>query len=94
MPIATSNPLVEAGFIHATKFGAAIPLVNWAGAPVRGLQVTLNFALPPQIDPAKATLAKGGNVTVTTARRGRRGGAGVTFTVERLEVGDAIVLRV
>jgi len=84
VPVETSEPLVEAGVVTAAKLGTAIPLVNWADKPLRGLSVTLNFTVAF----TSAALANGGELAVETLPDGR-----TRFTVDALDLGDAIVLR-
>ena len=76
-----SQPLVETTIIES-KHGVAIPMINWSGEPVEGLQVTV--ALPSA--PNQATLASG-NKLIEKEVDGKR-----IFTLN-LDVADALILR-
>jgi len=80
-PINSSNPLVETSIIQA-KQGVLIPLTNWSGGPIKGLQVTTNIEVPTK----EVKLASGQPVKVSGAD-GKR-----VFTFD-LDVADALILR-
>ncbi len=80
-PVSCSQPLVETTVIES-KYGFAIPLVNWTSQPVKGLQVTVSIATPK----AKATLASGRPVKVDE----QDGSRVYTFDVD---VADVLILR-
>lgn len=79
-PVVCSNPLVESTVLQS-KAGIAIPLVNWSGAPIKGLKVTVSSLMTKQ-----ATLATGGKITA------KQEGQTTIYTLD-LDVADAIVLR-
>ena len=81
-PILSSEPLVDIGVLAAAGLGTALPVVNWAGAPVAALVLTLQF----ECAFSNATLATGGRVAVG------RDGSWLTLTFE-LDVADAVILR-
>jgi hypothetical protein len=80
-PVIASEPLVETTVIEGPE-GMLIPLIDWTGAPVRGLEVAVRIPVPA----GGAALASGGAV-----RRAERDGATV-FTLD-LDVADALILR-
>jgi hypothetical protein len=80
-PLEMSNPLVEATVIEA-KGGIVIPLINWSGTAVKGLEVRVNVEAAGK----QVFLASGGKV-----REEMRGGKRV-FVVN-LDVADALVIR-
>ena len=80
-PINSSNPLVETSIIQA-KQGVVIPLTNWSGGPIKGLQVTTNIDVPTK----DVKLASGQPVKVS-------GAAGKQVFTFDLDVADALVLR-
>jgi Beta-galactosidase trimerisation domain len=81
-----SNHLVQATVIESPH-GLVIPLVNWSGAPVKGLRLTLAAA---DLRSGKVSLASGGKVELLAPRRGTEG-----KTVLRLDldVADALIVR-
>lgn len=83
VPVLSSNPLVEVGLVSAPGKGAAMPCVNWAGAPITGLNVTLRAP----IKFTKAVLSSGGVIKSTTSANG------TTFTFDLVITADVIVLR-
>lgn len=83
VPVASSNPLVEVGLVSAPGIGAALPCVNWAGAQIVGLNVTLRAP----IKFTKVTTSSGSTVHVTTSTNG------TTFTIDLPDTADVIVLR-
>jgi len=83
VPVTISEPLVDSGVVTAAKLGTAIPLINWAGKPLKGLTVTLNFDSPFKT----ASLARGGKLTVEHGEDGH-----MSFELD-LELTDAIILR-
>ena len=86
LPVTCSNPLVEANIVES-KTGAAITLTNWSGAPVKGLVVTVNVALPH----AKIELASQGKIVIPDQTDGK---LKTGFSVQLdLDVADAIILR-
>jgi hypothetical protein len=80
-PVFCSQPLVESSILQSPA-GAAIPLVNWSGGPVKGLQVTVRARLPSR----QVALASGNAVQI------RREGESLILTLD-LDEADAIVLR-
>jgi len=80
-PVSLSVPLVEATVIQS-KVGTAITLTNWTTTPVKGLQVTPNFAVPTK------------NVTLSTGKPVQVGQVNgkTVFTLD-LDVADTIILR-
>jgi hypothetical protein len=81
-PVVCSAPRVESRIIRA-KQGVLIPLINWSGAPVKGLTVTVSVAVPM----TDVSLATGKPVEVTVGEDG-----GQVFTLD-LDVADALILR-
>jgi len=76
-----SNPLVETSIIDA-KSGTLIPLVNWSGAPIRGLKVTMSVNVAAkEFQPRQRRKVEG------LAESGNR-----VFTLD-LDVADALILR-
>ncbi len=80
-PVACSEPLVETTIIDS-KHGSLIPLVNWSGKPIEGLEVTIAAKVPTR----NITLASGRPVQV-----GQREGK-VTAKFD-LDAADALILR-
>ena len=80
-PVVCSEPLVEANLIES-KSAAALVLVNWTSTPLKGLQVTLQTALPQK----KIELASGGKITT------RKQGGQTVLTLD-LAVADTVILR-
>jgi hypothetical protein len=80
-PVLCSAPRVDTRIIRA-KEGVLIPLVNWSGAPIKGLTVTVSAEVPT----ADATLASGKPVRAET------GDGKCVFTFD-LDVADALILR-
>jgi hypothetical protein len=80
-PLTCSNPLVETSIIES-RHGTLVPLVNWSGAPVRRLKVTLRANVAGQ----ECSLAGGGKVGVSSE------GGNRVFTLD-LAVADALILR-
>jgi len=80
-PIQTSEPLVETTLIEA-KQGTVISFNNWSAAPIKTLQVTLNFPLTFR----NSYLASGHPVRVS------RSDSRTIFTMQ-LDVADALILR-
>ena len=66
---------------HAVS-AAALVLVNWTSTPLKGLQVTLQTALPQK----KIELASGGKITT------RKQGGQTVLTLD-LAVADTVILR-
>ena len=79
-PVVCSERLVEANVIES-EVGTIIVLTNWSGAPIKGLNVTLNIDAP-----TNAALAGGGAVT-EAIRDGKR-----NYTLD-LDVADVLILR-
>jgi hypothetical protein len=80
-PVTCSERLVESCVIEA-KTGVAIPLINWTGGPLRGLEVSLNIDVPDR----QVSLASGNPVKME-----KKDGRPV-FTFD-LDVADALILR-
>jgi hypothetical protein len=80
-PVVCRQPLVESAVIESPH-GVAIPLINWTGSPIAGLQVDLTIAAPT----GRVTLASARPVRVEKTETGRR----ITFD---LDVADALILR-
>lgn len=87
VPIRCSEPLVEAGIIEADALGMVVPLINWAGAPLKGLVVNLQFA--PHVRFTNVSLASGKPLT---SAPGAANAPPQSFTLD-LDVADAIILR-
>jgi hypothetical protein len=83
VPVTASEPLVESGVVTAAELGTAIPLINWAGKPLKGLTVSLHFATPFK----SASLARGGKLQVARGADGN-----LSFELD-LDLTDAIILR-
>lgn len=83
VPVASTNPLVEVGFVSAEGKGAVLPCVNWAAAPLTGLNVTLYTPFKF----TKAVLASGNPVTTTKTSNG------TVFTLDLPITAEVIVLR-
>jgi hypothetical protein len=81
--VRTSKPTVDATLIESPT-GSAIMLVNWSGAPVNGLTVTLRA----KVKTDSATRASGAAISPPKMQ-----GDVATFTLETLDVADAIILR-
>ena len=81
-----SNHLVQATVIESAH-GIAIPLVNWSGAPIKGLTVTL---AAKDLRTGKVSLAGGGKVERVNDPRVPEGKAVLLLD---LDVADALILR-
>ncbi len=81
-----SNHLVETSVIESAH-GIAIPLVNWSGAPIKGLRVTL---AAKDLRTGKVSLAGGGKVERVNDPRVPEGKAVLRLD---LDVADALILR-
>jgi hypothetical protein len=81
-----SNHLVQATVIESAH-GLAVPLVNWSGAPIKGLRVTL---AAKDLRMGKVSLASGGKVEIVRNPRGPEGKAVLRLD---LDVADALILR-
>ncbi|MGE0609357.1 MAG: beta-galactosidase trimerization domain-containing protein [Pirellulales bacterium] len=81
LPVDCSQPLVESCVIEAPQ-GKAIALINWNGAPVKGLRVEVNLPVPQ----ASVTLASGAAVKVETE-------ATQTILTLDLDEADAVIFR-
>ncbi|MBY0523283.1 MAG: beta-galactosidase trimerization domain-containing protein [Gemmataceae bacterium] len=81
LPVVCSEPLVENTVVQA-KSSTLIPLVNWSGAPVKGLTVTVNLPVLAE----KVTLASGNKVEM------KREASKLILTLD-LDVADALILR-
>ena len=79
-PVLFSEPLVDVGVLAAARLGIALPIVNWAGAPVTALT-----SADATVRLSNAMLATGGRVAVG------RDGRWPTRTFE-LDVADAVIL--
>jgi hypothetical protein len=80
-PVTCSNPLVETSIIES-EHGTLIPLINWSGAPIRGLKVALHIDVAAK----EFSLAGGAAVKVSTE------GGTRAFTLD-LDVADGLLLR-
>jgi hypothetical protein len=65
VPVRSTNPLVEVGYIVAPGLGFAFPCVNWAGRALPSFTVTLTDA----VDFGQASLASSSAVRVSADRR-------------------------
>jgi hypothetical protein len=74
--------LVETTMIESRQ-GLAVPLINWSGAPVKGLTVRLNINAIGE----NAFLASGNKL-----REEKRDGRRRVFILD-LEVADALIVR-
>lgn len=81
-----SHHLVQATIIESPH-GLAIPLVNWSGAPIKGLRVRL---AAKDLGTGAISLAGGGKVELVRNRRGPEGRAELRLD---LDVADALILR-
>jgi hypothetical protein len=81
-PVETSVSLVETTMIESRQ-GLAVPLINWSGAPVKGLTVRLNINASGE----NASLASGNKL-----REEKRDGRRRVFSLD-LEVADALIVR-
>ena len=81
-PVLCSAPRVDTRIIRA-KEGVLIPLVNWSGAPIKGLTVTVGVEVPTN----GVALATGNPVGFSVGEDGKR-----VFTFD-LDVADALILR-
>jgi hypothetical protein len=81
-----SNRLVEASVIESAH-GVAVALVNWSGAPIRGLRVTLDAR---DLGNGQVSLAGGGRVALVDDRSVPAGRAVLRLD---LDVADALILR-
>jgi hypothetical protein len=82
-PVLSSEPRVDIGVLAAAKLGTVIPVTNWAGKPLVGLNLTLQF----DCNFETAALASGGKVVASKTASGRS-----TFALD-VDVADAIILR-
>jgi hypothetical protein len=83
-PVLSSEPRIDVGVLAAAGKGTVLPVTNWAGRPLQGLQLTLQF----KCQFSKAALASGGAVKVDMLTSGFN-----VFTFD-LDVADALILRV
>ena len=83
-PVLSSEARVDIGVLAAAGKGTVLPVTNWAGNPLKGLELTLQF----KCQFSKAALASGGTVTTTLLP------SGFHKFVFDLEVADALILRV
>ena len=83
-PVLSTEPRVDIGVLAAAGKGTVLPVTNWAGNPVKGLQLTLQF----KCEFSTATLASGGVVKATLLPSGFH-----AFTFD-VDVADALILRV
>jgi hypothetical protein len=67
-PVLFSEPLVDVGVLAAARLGIALPIVNWAGAPVTALVLTLRFGSRTRCSPPAAAWLSG---ATAAGRRGR-----------------------
>ena len=81
-----SNRLVQATVIESAH-GIAIPLVNWSGAPIKGLRVTL---AAKDLRTGQVSLAGGGKVEPVKDSSVPEGKAVLMLD---LDVADALILR-
>jgi hypothetical protein len=81
-----SNRLVEASVIESAQ-GLAIPLVNWSGAPIKGLRVVLAAM---DLGNRTVRLASGGRVALV---KDRSVPADRRVLMLDLDVADALILR-
>jgi hypothetical protein len=82
-PVLSSEARVDIGVLAASGKGTVLPVTNWSGSSVKGLELTLQF----KCKFSKATLASGGPVTATPLS------SGFYKFVFDLEVADALILR-
>jgi hypothetical protein len=80
-PVICSNALVETSVIES-RHGTLIPLINWSGAPLHGLKVTLRIDVAAK----EFSLAGGGKLETSPE------GGNHVFTLD-LDVADAVILR-
>jgi hypothetical protein len=80
-PVQASVPMVETTVIESPK-GVVIPVVNWTGKPVAGLQLTINRPLPGK----NITLASGAKISTKTDKDA------LVLTFD-LDVADAVIVR-
>ena len=90
-PVLTSEPLVDHSAI-VSKHGLMVPLINWVGKPVHGLQVQLREPLGRTYEWGTAIMISGGSVTKVGSME-KDGVRTTTFNVDALDVADALVLR-
>lgn len=81
LPVRCSEPLVETTVLESPH-GVVIPLVNWTGKPIKGLQARISIKVP-------------GNVTLASGQpvRAAREADGTLVLTFDLDVADALVLR-
>ena len=83
-PVLSSEARVDVGVIAAAELGTAVPIVNWSGGPIRGLNLTLVFPCTF----SHAYMASGAPVTATRLAQGQ-----TLLTVDLGPAGDTVVLR-
>ena len=81
VPVRSTNPLVEVGFIVAKGLGIALPCVNWAGKQLAQFTVTLTDAVTFK----HAVLVSGQPLVISADRR--------SFTFDLPVTTDVLVLR-
>ena len=84
--MATEPSLIEVGIITAHGLRTVLPCINWRGAAVAGLWVTLAFEPPHAV--RTATTATGVPVAMSRSGDGR-----LVFVFDLEPVADAIILR-
>ena len=80
-PVLCSEALIESTVVES-KHGTLVPLVNWAGRPIRDLTVTVNVAAPA----GRAELASGGEVRVRLAAVRKIVGSGILRRLRLLDL--------
>jgi hypothetical protein len=83
-PVLSSEPRVDIGVVAAAGKGTVIPVTNWAGAVVRGFNITLQF--PCTFTTAK--LASGGSINASKTASGHD-----VFVFDLDIAADAVILR-
>jgi hypothetical protein len=87
-PVSAEPHLVEVGIVtSAAPKGTVLPLINWAGATVEALTVSLHFELPYTV--TTATTATGAPVAMSRAKDS----GFLQFTLALEIAADAIILR-
>jgi hypothetical protein len=87
-PVSAEPHLVEVGIVtSAAPKGTVLPLINWAGATVEALTVSLHFELPHTV--TTATTATGAPVAMSRAKDS----GFLQFTLALEIAADAIILR-
>ena len=82
-PVLSTEPRLDVGVLAAAGKGTVLPVTNWAGHPIQGLQLTLQF----ECEFSTAVLASGGAVKATRLPSGFH-----VFTFD-IDVADALILR-